>query len=101
MKYTYDIRQFKYNKETNTLYAEAFNLEAQLPDGSTHQDPFPSGRGQFYVKNHETGNERRFTSLKEQTVKYYDNHEEEGWTQEFTQWVFESEDGIKCVVNLD
>ena len=35
MEYRYDVLQFRWNKDTNAFYADAWDLVAWLPDGST------------------------------------------------------------------
>ena len=106
-EYAYDIKQFTYNKETNTLSAEALNLYTSNQDGSIHPNPFPNGKQQFIIKNHQTGNHRRFRFVKEDTEKYTytvtstASGQEDipvDWSQQY--WLYESEDGIQCRVYL-
>lgn len=105
MKYTYDIAQFKYRKEDNTLYGEAPHLVTHLPDGSMHHEAFPNGKKEFYIKNYKTNNERRFRFLTEE-LDYQELYDEEGnlygaLFDPITTWVFESEDSIKCKVRIN
>lgn len=106
-EYTYDIQQFQYTRETNTLSAEALNLYTSNQDGSTHTNPFPNGKQQFNIKNHQTGNHRRFRFVREDTEKYTytvtstATGQEDipvDWSQQY--WLYESDDGIKCRVYL-
>lgn len=76
----YDIKRFRWSKEKNTFYQDAWNLYTD-----DHNQAFPSGRGQFFIRNYETGGFRRFR-LVEDTL---------------TDYIFESEDGIKCVICID
>ena len=79
--YTYDIKEFFWSKSTNTFYQD-FRV---LYSDNGHQYAFPNGRSQFYIKNHDTGGFRRFRLVEETGVDY----------------IFESEDGIKCVICID
>jgi len=106
-EYTYDINQFTYNKETNTLTADAVQLYTHNKDNSLHPNPFPNGKQQFNIKNHQTGNHRRFRFVKEDTEKYAytvtstASGQEDipvDWSQQY--WLYESEDGIQCMVYL-
>jgi hypothetical protein len=106
-EYTYDIQQFTYTRETNTLSAEAIDLYTSNQDGSMNQNPFPNGKQQFIIKNHQTGNHRRFRFTREDTEKYTytvtaieetDKDTQVDWSQRY--WLYESEDGIKCRVYL-
>jgi hypothetical protein len=106
-EYTYDIKQFQYNKETNALSAEVLDLYTSNQDGSMHPNPFPNGKQQFIIKNYETGNHRRFRFVKEDTEKYAytvtstATGQEDipvDWSQQY--WLYEAEDGIKCRVYL-
>ena len=93
--YTYDIWAFRWNKESNTLSASAWQLfSLNHPD---LQEPFPTQKEQFIIKNNETGGFRRFRFQQE---KRYELEIEEGCYAELIDWVFESEDGIKCVINV-
>jgi hypothetical protein len=93
MKYEYDVRQFSWVKEDNTFYADAWNLVAWMPDGSTHQQAFPNGKRQFYIVNTQTAGERRFRFVKELTEVFENNA-----PCQLKFWQFESEDGIICKV---
>jgi hypothetical protein len=104
-EYTYDINQFTYNKETNTLSAEALDLYTSNQDGSMHPNPFPNGKQQFNIKNYETGNHRGFRFVKEGEMKYthtvttQEGQEEIEITSQL-YWLYEAEDGVKCRVYL-
>ena len=104
-EYTYDIKQFTYNKQTNTLSADAVQLYTHNRDNSLHPTPFPNGKQQFTIKNYETGNHRRFRFVKEGEMKYThtvttkEGQEETEVTSQL-YWLYESEDGIKCRVYL-
>lgn len=98
MEYRYHIRQFVWNKDTNSFYAEAPFLEAVMPDGNFHPEAFPNMKGEFIIDNPKTGGFRRFRFLKEETESFVDEIDNEF---QFTQWIFESEDGIKCKIGID
>ena len=89
----YDIVQFNWNKDTNCFYADAWDLVANMPDGSIHPEAFPTMRGEFFIYNYKTNGFRRFRFVKE--IK--------GDIGEFicTEWVFESEDGIECRICIE
>lgn len=89
----YDIVQFNWNKDTNCFYADAWNLIANMPDGSIHPEAFPTMRGEFFIYNYKTNGFRRFRFVKE--IK--------GNIGEFsyTEWAFESEDGIECRIGIE
>lgn len=93
MEYHYHISQFNWNKDTKTFYAYAWELECSMPDGSMHPEAFPNQKQQFFIDNPKTGGFRRFRFVNEYDVK-------EPNSGEFvsTDWLFESEDGIKCSV---
>lgn len=93
MEYRYDIHQFVWNKDTNSFYAEAYHLDCLLPDGTFHREAFPNQKQQFYIDNSKTGGFRRFRFLKE--IK-----SDIGGIG-YTEWLFESEDGIECRIAID
>jgi len=93
MEYHYHISQFNWNKDTNAFYAEAPHLECLLPDGNIHPEAFPNMKGQFFIDNTKTGGFRRFRFQRE--LKGGIGNEE------FTEWIFESEDGIECRIAID
>lgn len=74
----YNINNFNYNKENNTLIGneEELHINNVAPY-------FPNYRKQFFVSNDKTKNFRRFR-LSLETCYYY---------------LFESEDKIKCIIN--
>lgn len=82
----YDIRDFKWSAENKTFYGDGFDLYDA--DGSYKQS-FPNGKKQFVIKNYQTDDFRRFRFEKETTDPFG------------TYLVFTSEDGIRCVINLD
>lgn len=92
MEYHYHINQFHWNKDTNTFYAYAWDLDCMMPDGNIHPEAFPNQKQQFFIDNPQTGGFRRFRFVNEYDVKAEDD-EYVG-----TDWLFESEDGIKCSV---
>lgn len=64
-KYTYDARQFNYDKETKTFSAVAGKLwDLNYPHA------FPSGTSQFNIFNPATKNFRRFRLQKEDIASY-------------------------------
>ena len=91
----YDILQFHWNKNINSFYADAWDLVANLPDGSVHPEAFPTMKGQFFIYNYRTNGFRRFRFVKEQRSET----NEAGY--DFLDWVFESEDGIKCYICVE
>jgi hypothetical protein len=99
MEYRYDIGNFYWNKEANTFFAEAWNLECFLPEGSIHPYAFPNQKEQFFIDNPKTGGFRRFRFLKESTETFVGiDYNEMEFSFETTNWLFESEDGIKCSI---
>ena len=101
MEYRYHINQFRWNKELNEFFSEAYHLECIMPDGSIHPEAFPNMKGQFFIDNPATGGFRRFRFVGEEVIN---GNEENGIDEEiyvYTQWVFESEDGIKCKIAID
>ena len=93
MEYRYHIRQFNWNKDTNCFYAEAPHLECVLPGGEFHPEAFPNMKGEFYIDNPKTGGFRRFRFVKDIVGNIGE--------QSFTEWLFESEDGIECRIAID
>ena len=93
MEYHYNIEQFNWNKSINTFYAEAAHLVCMMGDGSIHPEAFPNQKGQFFIDNTKTGGFRRFRFQRE--LKGGIGNEE------FTEWIFESEDGIECRIAID
>jgi hypothetical protein len=82
----YDIRDFKWVEETKTLYGDGFDLyDAE----AAYKQPFPNGRSQFVIKNYKTKGFRRFVFQSETTDPFG------------TYYVYTSEDGIRCIINLD
>jgi len=67
MEYRYDITQFVWNKDINVFYADAWNLVAWMPDGSTHPEAFPNMKKEFFIHNYNTNGFRRFRFVKEIT----------------------------------
>jgi len=83
----YDIRDFKWVKEDNTFYGDGWDLfPAEEP---YYQDAFLNGKKQFVIKNYKTKGFRRFIFQSETTDPFG------------TYYVYTSEDGIRCVINLD
>ncbi len=93
MEYSYDVLQFRWNKDTNAFYADAWDLVAWMPDGSTHPEAFPNQKGEFFIHNYKTDGFRRFRFVKE--IK----GDIDGFS--YTEWAFESEDGIQCRIGIE
>ncbi len=93
MEYRYDVTQFSWNKDTNSFYGDAPHLVHFNSDGSIHPYAFPNQKSQFFIDNHTTGGFRRFRFLKEITTTY------DGI--EYIEWVYKSEDGIKCIIAIN
>ena len=96
MTYTYNAEDFFWNSEYNAFYGNSWNLRPTLPDGTTHPETFPNNKEKFRITNPKTGGYREFTFLKEETEYYFDAED----TSEFLgkDFIFESEDGIRCIV---
>lgn len=94
MEYRYHVRQFVWDKKQNEFFAEAPFLECVLPDGEFHPEAFPNMKGEFYIDNPKTGGFRRFRFVKENKIMDGENYL-------YTEWIFESEDGIKCRIAID
>ena len=82
----YDIRDFLWVKDSNTFYGDGYDLYDAEGD---YRSTFPNGREQFVIKNYQTGNFRRFR-FQEKVVDFFG-----------TFYIFTSEDGFKCHINLD
>lgn len=95
MEFKYDINQFNWNKDTNTFGADAWDLVAHMADGSIHPEAFPNMKKQFFIHNYKTNGFRRFRFVKEESGEPDGN----GYT--FLDWIFESEDGIKCYICVE
>jgi hypothetical protein len=93
MEYHYNIEQFNWNKDINTFYAEAAHLVCMMGDGSIHPEAFPNQKGQFFIDNNRTNEFRRFRFIKAITSEI-------GGIR-YTEWVFQSEDGIECRISID
>jgi hypothetical protein len=94
MEYRYHIKQFVWDKKQNEFFAEAPFLECVLPDGEFHPEAFPNMKGEFYIDNPKTGGFRRFRFVKENKIMDGENYL-------YTEWIFESEDAIKCRIAID
>lgn len=94
MEYRYHIRQFVWDKKQNEFFAEAPFLECVMPGGEFHPEAFPNMKGQFYIDNPKTGGFRRFRFVNENKIMDGENYL-------YTEWIFESEDGIKCKIAID
>jgi hypothetical protein len=92
MEYHYHISQFQWNKDVNTFFAYAWDLDCIMPDGDIHPEVFPNQKQQFFIDNPTTGGFRRFRFVKEYDI----NSDENEYVS--TDWLFESEDGIKCSI---
>jgi hypothetical protein len=83
----YDINSFTWDGDERTFYG----VKDELWDTTNHyQFPFPNDKKQFIIRNSETNGFRRFTFVKEQFG--------EG---SLIEYLFESEDGIRCLVLVD
>ncbi len=83
----YDIRDFKWDVDSKTFYADGWDLFDAEGDYTT---ALPSGKQQFVIKNYQSGNFRRFRFKKQGTDPFG------------TYYVFTSEeDEFRCVINLD
>ncbi len=94
MEYRYHIKQFVWDKIKNEFFAEAMFLHCVLSDGNIHHEAFPNMKGQFFIDNPETGGFRRFRFIKEDKIMDGENYL-------YTEWIFESEDNIKCRIAID
>lgn len=94
-KYSYSINQFRWVKESNALYAAVNDLICTMNDGSIHPHSFPNNKSQFFIHNKKTGGFRRFRFTGEEI--YAIDYNNEGYLMEL---IFESEDNIKCHVQL-
>ena len=94
MEYRYNVNQFVWDKKQNEFYAEAYFLECVMPDGNIHPEAFPNMKTQFFIDNPKTGGFRRFRFVKENQIT-----DDESYL--YTEWIFESEDGIKCKIAID
>ena len=81
----YPIQFFTWVKEENTFYGHSHEL--WHPDYAYN---FPNDKEQFYIFNPNTGGFRRFRFVKEVDS-----------TEVYVEYLFESEDGIKCMVLID
>jgi len=77
-EFEYSVTLFTYQKDKN-----AFVADEKILFVVGFKQCFPNAGKQFYIKNHITGNRRRFRLLKE-------NNE---------QYEFISDDSIKCIIN--
>lgn len=100
MEYRYHIRQFVWDKKQNEFFAEAPFLECVMPDGNIHPEAFPNMKKQFFIDNPKTGGFRRFRFVKENVIETTDGESEQMYYL-YTEWIFESEDGIKCRIAID
>lgn len=95
LMYDYSIHNFYWRKDKNTFYAYGWELIPFEPYKG--QDRFPGNKEQFTITNPDTGGFRRFRFVEEVVTELVDNGYSMGTE---TDWVFESEDGIKCVIFL-
>jgi hypothetical protein len=99
MEYRYHIKQFRWLEDSKSFYAEAYHLECAMPDGSIHPECFPNQKGQFFIDNPKTGGFRRFRFVEEIINRIIDDNV--GLNYEIIEWIFESEDGIKCYISIN
>jgi hypothetical protein len=83
----YTIHSFNWVKEDNTLYGISSTLWDTL---GYYQFPFPNNRKQFKIVNPDTDGFRVFTF-----VTSFEN------TEGMLEYVFASEDGIKCNILIE
>lgn len=82
----YDIRDFLWIKDANTFHGDGWDLwDAE----GIYKFAFPNHKKPFVIKNYKTENFRRFVFQKELSDSCG------------AYWMFESEDGFKCHINLD
>ena len=93
--YIYNINQINWSPRNNIFYVDAWNLYARSQDGSMYPEPFPNRKKDFIIQNPKTGGFRRFRFVKEHHISF--------GIDEYTQlnWLFESEDGIKCYIGVE
>lgn len=82
----YDIRDFKWVEEEATFYGDGEDLYDAEGD---YKQVFPSGKGQFVIKNYKTQNFRRFR---------FDKRVEDPFG---VYYVFTSEEGFRCIINFE
>jgi hypothetical protein len=70
-----------------------------MSDGNIHPEAFPNMKKQFFIVNTDTGGFRRFRFVEEITNWLIDENERTKY--EMIDWVFESEDGIKCKIAIN
>lgn len=104
----YDASLFRYDKESKTFFGNSWEIWDM--DGK-YQYPFPTGKKQFYIKNTKTDGFRRFRFINE--IEYV--VEADRQVMDFIMSVpdkirvedikslkavlmFESEDGIGCII---
>jgi hypothetical protein len=93
MEFKYDINQFNWNKDTNCFYADAWDLVANMPDGTIHPEAFPNMKKEFFIHNYKTNGFRRFRYVRDIVGNIG------GFP--FFEWLFESEDGIECRICVE
>lgn len=82
----YDIRDFLWVNDDRTFYGDGWDLFDAEGD---FKEAFPNGKKQFVIKNYETGNFQRFT------------FQQEVFDPFGCYRIFESEDGYRCIINMD
>lgn len=107
--YEYNIQDFIWNKEKNAFYGTAWDL---IPnDPYQGHEPFPNGKEQFSIRNDKTYGFRRFRFVGEEILTVISEPSEYFFSEDVdmgtapdryyqTNWVYKSEDGIKCVVDV-
>ena len=107
--YEYNIQDFTWSKKDNAFYGTAWDLIPNEPYEGT--DPFPNGKEQFVIRNERTYGFRRFRFVEERVLMVISEPSEYFFSEDVdmgtapdryyqTNWVFKSEDGIKCVVDV-
>lgn len=93
----YDINQFKWVKSENAFFANAIDLYDIIDD--YYHTPFPNGKSEFFIQNFDTGGFRRFRFVKEVSENHtLTDNDIEQFT--ITWFLFKSEDGIECYINV-
>jgi hypothetical protein len=104
----YDISLFRYDKESKTFFGNSWELWDM---DNKYKYPFPTGKKQFYIKNPKTDGFRRFRFISEIEYVYEADRDilsiissvpENVMIEDIKTLnevlVFESEDGISCVI---
>lgn len=96
MEYRYDIKQFNWNPDTNSFYADAPHLECADENGMPHHNAFPNMKGDFYIDNYKTGRSRKFTFVEQKSYEEFNGM----YYVNMIDWIFKSDDGFTCIVSF-